>query len=69
MAPEVRERFTQAVEEFPETVVAEPCLVLLRSQERAILLLAEKLRAQGLATDGLNILLDWMQSARSNLIH
>ena len=37
-------------------------------QERAILLRIEELKAQGGATDGLDILLHWMPSAQANLI-
>jgi hypothetical protein len=54
---EVRERFAEPVEKIPKTVVTEPFMALLRSQERAILMRMEELRAQGLATDGLTILL------------
>ena len=65
MALEVRERFVEPVE---KTVVTEPFAALLQSQERAILVRIEQLKAQGLEVDGLNILLYWVRSAQANLI-
>ena len=44
-------------------------MAFLQSQEMIILLRMEELKAQGLATDGLDILLHWVRSARANLIH
>ena len=69
MALEARERFAEPVEKIPKTVVTDPFTASLQSQERAILARMEELRAQGLATDGLDMLLDWVQSAKANLIH
>jgi len=69
MALEVRERFAGPVEKIPKTVVMEPFMTLLESQERTILLRMEELKAQGLEIDGLNILLHWVRSAQANLIH
>ena len=69
MALEVRERFAEPVEKIPKTVVMEPFMALLQSQERTILMRIEQLKAQGLPTDGLNILLDRVRSAQANLIH
>jgi len=56
MALEVRERFAEPVQNLPKTVVTEPFMALLQSQERTILMRIEGLKAQGLATDGLNTL-------------
>jgi len=68
MALEVRDRFAEPVEKIPKTVVSDPITAMLQSQEGAILLRVEELKAQGLETDGLNILLDWVRSAQANLI-
>jgi len=68
MALEVRERFAEPVQKYPKAVVTEPFPAVLQSQERAILVRIEELKAQGLATDGLNILLHWVRSAQANLI-
>jgi len=51
MALEVRERFAEPVENIPKTVVMEPFMALLESQERTILLRMEELKAQGLEID------------------
>ena len=69
MALEVRERFAEPVGRIPKTVVMEPFMTLLQSQERTILNRIEELKSQGLGTDGLNILLHWVRSAQANLIH
>jgi hypothetical protein len=69
MALEVRERFAEPVEKIPKTVVTEPFMALLQSQERTIVTRMEELKARGQATDGLNTLLDWLRSAQANLIH
>ena len=42
---------------------------MIQSQERAILVRMEELKALGLATYGRDILLHWMRSAQANLIH
>ena len=68
MALEVRERFAEPVGKIPKTDVMKPFTALLQSQERTILLRIEELKAQGQATDGLNILLDWVRAAQANLI-
>jgi len=69
MALKVKERLAEPIGKFPNTVVAEPILDLLLSQENAILARIEELKAQGLATDGLGILLQLMRTAEANLIH
>ena len=69
MALEVRDRFAEPVEKIPKTVAMEPFTALLGSQERTIITRIEELRAQGRATDGLDVPLDWVRSAQANLIH
>jgi len=62
-------RFAEPVKKPPKIVATDPFTALLQSQERAILVRIEELKAQGQETDGLNILLRWMRSAQANLIH
>jgi len=59
----------EPVEKIPKTVATEPFTALHWSQERAIPVRMEELKAQGLETDGTNILLYWVRSAQDNLVH
>jgi len=69
MALEVRERFAEPAEKIQKLVATEPFGVVIQSQERIILMRIEELKARGLATDGLDILIRWVRSAQANIIH